>query len=106
LRKVKSDHQAAISLFTTAQYYRGNRKVSTKGQFVIPKQHSETHNPGVGTEFDFSFVGNETRRTHLPMLPRTSIANAAGLLGRQRLNRLSEKKSGTSISYQKACSRR
>ena len=73
-------------------------KLSTKGQFVISKQLRETHHLAVGTEFVVSFVGDEIRLTPLPMFPRTTVANAAGLLARRGRNGLSEEQSRASIS--------
>lgn len=73
-------------------------KLSTKGQLVIPKELREAHHLAVGTEFVVSFVGDEIRLTPLPMFPRTTVANAAGLLARRGRKGLSEEKSRASIS--------
>lgn len=67
-------------------------KLSTKGQIVIPKEVRETHHLAAGTEFVISFVGNEIRLRPLPLFPRTTVADGAGLLATYGRKRLSEEK--------------
>ena len=73
-------------------------KLSTKGQLVIPKEIRQAHHLAVGTEFVVSFVGNEIRLTPLPMFPRTTVADAAGLLTKRGRKGMSEAKTRASIS--------
>lgn len=73
-------------------------KLSTKGQLVIPKEIRQAHHLAVGTEFVVSFVGDEIRLTPLPMFPRTTVADAAGLLAQRGRKGMSEAKTRTSIS--------
>ena len=72
-------------------------KLSTKGQLVIPNEIRKAHHLAVGTEFVVSFVGNEIRLTPLPMFPRTSVADAAGLLSKRGKKNLSAEKTRASI---------
>ena len=67
-------------------------KLSTKGQLVIPREIRKAHHLAVGTEFVVSFVGNEIRLTPLPMFPRTTVADAAGLLAKRGRKGTSEAK--------------
>ena len=67
-------------------------KLSTKGQLVIPKEIRKAHHLTVGTEFAVSFVGDELRLTPLPMFPRTTVADAAGLLAKRGRKGMSEAK--------------
>ncbi|HEY4698042.1 MAG TPA: AbrB/MazE/SpoVT family DNA-binding domain-containing protein [Gallionella sp.] len=67
-------------------------KLSTKGQLVIPKEIRKAHHLIVGTEFAVSFVGDELRLTPLPMFPRTTVADAAGLLAKRGRKGMSEAK--------------
>ena len=73
-------------------------KLSTKGQLVIPKEIRKAHHLAVGTEFMVSFVGAEIRLTPLPMFPRTTVADAAGLLAKRGRKGMSEAKTRASIS--------
>lgn len=73
-------------------------KLSTKGQLVIPKEIRKAHHLAVGTEFVVSFVGDEIRLTPLPMFPRTTVADAAGLLAKRGQKGMSEAKIRASIS--------
>ena len=73
-------------------------KLSTKGQLVIPKEIRKAHHLAVGTEFMVSFVGAEIRLTPLPMFPRTTVADAAGLLAKRGRKKNSEAKTRASIS--------
>ncbi len=73
-------------------------KLSTKGQLVIPKEIRKAHHLAVGTEFVVSFVGDEIRLTPLPMFPRTTVADAAGLLAKRGRKGLNEEKTRASIS--------
>jgi bifunctional DNA-binding transcriptional regulator/antitoxin component of YhaV-PrlF toxin-antitoxin module len=72
-------------------------KLSTKGQLVIPNELRKAHHLVVGTEFVVSFVGDEIRLTPLPMFPRTSVADAAGLLSKRGKKNLSAEKIRASI---------
>ena len=73
-------------------------KLSTKGQLVIPKEIRKAHRLAVGTEFVVSFVGDEIRLTPLPMFPRTTVADTAGLLAKRGRKGMSEAKNRASIS--------
>jgi len=73
-------------------------KLSTKGQLVIPNEIRKAHHLAVGTEFVVSFVGDEIRLTPLPMFPRTSVADAAGMLAKRGKKKLSSEKARASIS--------
>lgn len=73
-------------------------KLSTKGQLVIPKEIRKAHHLAVGTEFAVSFVGDEIRLTPLPMFPRTTVADAAGLLAKRGSKGMSEAKSRARIN--------
>lgn len=73
-------------------------KLSTKGQLVIPKEIRKAHHLAVGTEFVVSFAGDEIRLTPLPMFPRTTVADAAGLLAKRGRKGMSETKIRTRIS--------
>jgi AbrB family looped-hinge helix DNA binding protein len=72
-------------------------KLSTKGQLVIPKEIRKTHHLAVGTEFAVSFVGAEIRLTPLPMFPRTTVADAAGLLAKRGRKSVTEAKTRARI---------
>ena len=72
-------------------------KLSTKGQFVIPKEIRKALHLTVGTEFAVSFVGNELRLTPLPMFPRTTVAGTAGLLAKRGQKAVSEAKTHTRV---------
>ncbi|MEO7622158.1 MAG: AbrB/MazE/SpoVT family DNA-binding domain-containing protein [Gallionella sp.] len=73
-------------------------KLSTKGQLVIPKEIRKAHHLAVGTEFMVSFVGAEIRLTPLPIFPRTSAADAAGILAKRGQKKISAAKTRTKIS--------
>ena len=73
-------------------------KLSTKGQLVIPNEIRKAHHLMVGTEFVVSFVGDEIRLTPLPMFPRTSVTDIAGLLAKRGKKKSSAEKTRTSIS--------
>lgn len=73
-------------------------KLSTKGQFVIPNEIRKAHHLAVGTEFVVSFVRDKIRLTPLPMFPRTTVADAAGLLAKHGRKDMSEAESRASIS--------
>lgn len=73
-------------------------KLSTKGQLVIPKKIRKAHHLAAGTEFMVSFVGDEIRLTPLPMFPRTTVADAAGLLAKRGRKGRSEEKTRASIN--------
>ncbi|MDD5058518.1 MAG: AbrB/MazE/SpoVT family DNA-binding domain-containing protein [Sideroxydans sp.] len=72
--------------------------LSTKGQLVIPKEIRKAHHLAVGTKFSVSFVGDEIRLTPLPMFPRTTVADAAGMLAKRGQKTTSEAKTRASIS--------
>ena len=67
-------------------------KFATKGQLVILKEIRKAHHRAVGTEFVVSFVGNEIRLTPLPLFPRTTVADTAGLLAQRGRKGMSEEK--------------
>ena len=72
--------------------------LSTKGQLVIPKEIRKAHHLAVGTEFMVSFVGAEIRLTPLPIFPRTSADDAAGLLAKRGQKKISAAKTRAKIS--------
>ena len=72
-------------------------KLATKGQLVILKEIRKAHHLAVGTEFVVSFVGNEIRLTPLPLFPRTTVADTAGLLAQRGRKGMSEEKIRSSI---------
>lgn len=72
-------------------------KLSTKGQLVIPNEIRKAHHLAVGAEFVVSFVGDEIRLTPLPMFPRTSVAEIAGLLTKRGKKKLSVEKTRAGI---------
>ena len=73
-------------------------KLSTKGQLVIPKKIRKAHHLAVGAEFVVSFVGDEIRLTPLPMFPRTTVAETAGLLAKRGRKSVTEEKIRANIS--------
>jgi len=73
-------------------------KLSTKGQLVIPKEIRKAHHLVVGTEFVVSFVGDEIRLTPLPLFPRTTVADTAGLLAKHGRGSVDEKTTRATIS--------